>query len=222
MNILIALPGVSYEMALKSKALAKGDFVEIGKFEPTLDNLDVFPQEMKGVSPPGFWSIGIPHWPLEQTGTYGVAGPGLPAEELFYPKEIVEDMNELCGAYDKWRPYPAEEPVSQYMRKIARKFSTKRGKVFEHVVRFMQWETLFWVEHAPTSLAHVDEEGSLAIADRLLFKALGPVRSQAGATFVCFSPYGMGGQPGFVVSNRIEVSTICNWEGIRQFLNGKL
>jgi len=223
MNVLIAIPGISHDLALKSRALTEtGEFVEIGKFTPTLATLDVFPQEMHNLSVPGFWSIGIPHWPLEATGTHGVAGPGLPKEELFVPEEIKEDMEELCGAYDKWRPYPAEAPLTSYMTKIARKFSTKRGKAFEHIVQYVQWETIFWVEHAPTSLVHLDEEEALGIMDRLLFKAFGPIRSHASATFVCFSPYGLNGEPGFVISNRLEVSKVSNWNCIRKFLNGKL
>jgi hypothetical protein len=220
MKILISVPGISFEMVQKSRAFTLGDLVDWGKFEPTQSTLDVFPAEMKGLYVPGLWSVGIPHWPMAENGTNGIAGPGLPKDELYVPDSIKSDMEELCGRYDKWRPYPAES-ASPYTVKMARKFSTKRGKAFEHIARFMRWETLFWVEHAPASLAHVAQSEALSIMDRLLFKSLGAIRSRGGATFVFFSPYGLGGEAGFSVSNRLENRDICTWQGIRNFLNGK-
>lgn len=223
MNVLIAVPGLSLATMSKSKFLNGGsELLDIGSFEPTQRTLDVFPDEMKDISPPGFWSVGVPHWPLEENGTSGVAGPGLPQDELFVPESIAEDMEELAGTYDKWRPYPAQEPLSQYALKMARKFATKRGKFFEHIFKFVQWETIFWVEHAPASIAHLDQDSALAVSDRILGKALKIARRKPQATFVYFSPYGVGADPGFVVSNRLEPSSLRDWAGIRQYLNGKL
>lgn len=223
MNVLIAVPGISLEAARHSKFLNGGsELLDMGPFEPTQRTLDVFPIEMKGICPPSFWGIGIPHWPLEATATNGVAGPGLPAEELFVPEQIQEDMEELAGKYDKWRPYPAEAPITQYRKKIARKFSTKRGKFFEHIFRYVQWETIFWVEHAPASMAHVDQEAAMENSERILGKALRVTRRRPEATLVYFSPYGDGSSPGFVVSNRLAPDKVGNWKNIRRYLNGKL
>jgi hypothetical protein len=222
MNILIAVPGISYASFIQSRFVnGDSELLDVGKFNPTARTLDVFPQEMKNLFAPGFWSIGIPHWPMEQNGTNGVAGPGLPREELYYPPSIEEDMIELVGKYDKWRPYPAEDPISQYMNKMARKFATKRCKFFEHIFRYTNWETLFWVEHSPASLAHIDQKAAMEISDRVLGKALRVIRRNPKATFVYFSPYGDGEEPGFVVSNRLEPAKLENWEGIRLYLNGK-
>lgn len=223
MRVLIAVPGLSFNTFKASKFLNGGsELLDPVEFAPAGSTLDVFPAEMKGLSPPGFWGIGIPHWPMEQTLTNGVAGPGQPTEELFVPEAIKEDMEELAGSYDKWRPYPATGPISEYEKKIARKFSTKRGKFFEHIFRYVQWETLFWVEHAPASLAHMDQEAALENSERILGKALRVVRRKPDVTFVYFSPYGMGSDPGFVVSNRLDAARLANWESIRSYLNGAI
>lgn len=223
MNILIAVPGVSYSAFLNSKFLSgNSELLEVGEFKPSGTTLDVFPQEMKGMFIPGFWSIGIPHWPMVENGTNGVAGPGLPREELFVPESIADDMQEVAGKYDKWRPYPAQDPLTQYAQKMARKMSTKRGKFFEHIFRYTQWQTIFWVEHAPASLSHLSGEAAMENVDRILGKSLRVVRRRPAASFVIFSPYGVGGDPGFVVSTKIEAAALGDWDGIRQYLNGKL
>jgi hypothetical protein len=221
MNILLSVPGISFEMAQKSEVFAAAsDFFGLSSFQQSGITLDVFPKEMSGMFMPGLWGIGIPHWPMDANGTCGIAGPGLPKEELYVPKEIASDMSELCGTYDKWRPYPAQSP-SKYALKVARKFATKRGKAFEHIVRFTKWETLFWVEHAPASLAHVDEAAAIALMDRIMAKAFKVARMKPAATIMAFSPYGYSGQDGFSLSNKFEAGTICGWEDIRIFLNGK-
>lgn len=223
MNVLIAVPGISLATFQQSKWLNDGsELLEPAPFEVTSRTLDVFPQEMKNLMIPGFWGIGIPHWPLEANQTNGVAGPGLPKDELFVPNIIKADMEELAGSYDKWRPYPAEAPLSQYAIKMARRFSTKRGKFFEHIFRFCPWQTIFWVEHGPTSLATVDQEAAMENSERILGKALRVVRRRPETTFVYFSPYGIGSDPGFVVSNQLESKLLCNWENIRQYLNGQI
>lgn len=223
MNVLIAVPGLSHSKFTTSRFVnGDSELIDVAEFEPTTRTLDVFPQEMKGISPPGFWGIGIPHWPMVKNMTNGVAGPGLPRDELFVPPSIEDDMKELSGNYDKWRPYPALKPVTQYMIKMARKFSTKRGKFFEHIFRYVKWETIFWVEHGPASLAHVDDAAAMDNSDRILGKALRVVRRQPRTTFVYFSPYGVGSEPGFVVSNRLEANRLKDWDGIRQYLNGQL
>lgn len=222
MNILISVPGVSYATFINSRFVnGDSELLEVAPFQPTLGTLDVFPQEMKGLVIPGFWGVGIPHWPMEANGTNGVAGPGLPKDELFVPESIREDMVEVAGKYDKWRPYPCEGEPTQYQRKMARKLSTKRGKFFEHVFLYTRWQTIFWVEHAPTSMAHVDQQAALELSDRILGKALRIIRRKPGATFVYFSPYGAKKEPGFAVSNRLDSERLADWEGIRDYLLGK-
>jgi len=222
-NVLIAVPGISYASFIKSRFVnGDSEIIEAAEFSPTDRTLDVFPKEMKDLSPPGFWGIGIPHWPMVETMTNGVAGPGLPREELFVPEQIEEDMNELAGQYDKWRPYPAEAPLSQYACRMARKMTTKRCKFFDHIFNYTQWETIFWVEHAAASIAHLDQEAAMEISDRILGKSLKIVRKRPAATFVYFSPYGAGTDPGFVVSNRLDQKLLSDWNGIRQYLNGRL
>ncbi len=223
MNVLIAVPGISYASFIKSRFVnGDSEIVDVSEFTPTDRTLDVFPKEMKGISPPGFWGIGIPHWPMVENLTNGVAGPGLPKEELFVPESIEEDMQELAGQYDKWRPYPAIEPLSQYACKMARKMTTKRGKFFEHVLNFTLWETIFWVEHSAASIGHLDQDAAMEISDRIFGKSIKAVRKRPAATFVYFSPYGVGNDPGFVVSNRLDPKLLSNWDGIRQYLNGRL
>lgn len=223
MNVLIAVPGVSYSAFVQSRFVnGDSELLDVGKFDPTERTLDVFPKEMKGLMIPGFWSIGIPHWPMEENGTNGVAGPGLPKDELFVPESIEDDMVEVAGKYDKWRPYPAQPPLSQYATKMARKFSTKRGKFFEHIFRYVKWDTIFWVEHGPASLAHLDMDAAMENSDRILGKALRIIRRKPEVTLIYFSPYGVGSEEGFVVSNRLEPSSVKDWDGIRQYLTGKL
>lgn len=225
MNVLISVPGISYSSFIQSRFVnGDSELIEVGEFEPTERTLDVFPQEMKGkgLEAPGLWTIGVPHWPLGETSTFGVAGPGLPKDELFSPEQIMEDMEELAGSYDKWRPYPAEAPISNYAKRMARKFTTKRGKFFEHIYTYCPWTTIFWVEHSPASLAHIDQEAAVENSDRVLGKALKVIRRRAGTTFVYFSPYGVGTEPGFVVSNQLDPALLKDWNGIRRFLNGEI
>lgn len=219
MKIVLAFPGISHASALASKSLPDSEeFLEIPSFKATDSTLEVFRNELANIAFDDLWCIGIPHWPLLDGGFSGVAGPGLPSDELFVPDSIKSDMEELCGNYDKWRPYPAEEPLSGYAIKMARKFSTKRGKAFEHIFKYCPFETILWVEHAAASMAHLDQKAASDVMDRVLSKALPIVRSRPAVDFVCFSPYGADGSDGFVVSNRLEASKLTDWGMMRSYI----
>lgn len=221
-RILVAIPALSFKSANESEVIRKLlDLVPpVGKFKPTQQTLDVFPKELSGLRPKKMWGINIPHWPLEETNCKGVAGPGLPGDELFRPPEIGKQLKRLCGEYDKWRPYPATPPISPYNIKIAKRFAKKRCRMFKEIADTQSWDTLFYVEHSPASLAHLDEDVALEIAENVIEEAVAVSRSWSNAFLVIFSPYGIGKQPGFVVSNIIEGSAITSWDGIRHYING--
>ncbi len=218
MRILVAVPAVSLDMSLKVSALKS--FLSIEQFEPTIDNLDVFPREMKGVAPEGFWTVNVPHLHLEETGTHGVAGPGLPLDELFYPAYLAKNFQPLCGQYDKWRPYPAKKPLSNYNCDMATRFTKKRCKMVNLIVEEMPFETLFYVEHAAASLAHVSKKAAIDAAELVIESVVEIAGRHPAYELVIFSPYGIGSTPGFVVSNRMDAKLLSNWNEIRNYLNG--
>lgn len=220
MNILIALPGISFKSAVE-KFSNWPEFLDVCPFEPTIRTLDVFPIEMRGVDAKGFWGINIPHLPLEATMTNGLAGPGHPLDELIYPKELEDELLPLIGSYDKWRPYPVETPMTEYDKKLARRFSVKRCKVFDFIVRWINFETLFYVDHSPTSLSFSDQKEAVDIAELIVGKTTKVLRRKPGATCIIFSPYGSRGEPGFILSNKIDATNIGTWDRIRDYLNGK-
>jgi hypothetical protein len=187
-----------------------------------LSTLDCFPKELGELRPKNAWGINIPHWPLEDTFVQGVAGPGMPHEELFNPPELKGRFQRLCGTYDKWRPYPAEAPLSSYNVDIAKRFCRKRCRMFQEVASKMDWDLLFYVEHSPASLAHLSEKIAMEIADVVVSKAIAVARSCPGASLVIFSPYGIGSAPGFAVSNAIDGGKLASWEGIRRYINGEI
>lgn len=219
MRMLVALPAISYKSASRMEVLK--DFLSIEVFEPTLTTLDVFPHEMKGISPPHFWSVNVPHWPMQASGTRGVAGPGKPADELFSPTYLQKTMAPICGKYDKWRPYPAEKPLSNYAVEMAERFSKKRCRMFDKIIDSdMPCETLFYAEHAPASLAHVSRRAARVSAEVIIDLVKGTAQRNPRWELVIFSPYGVGSKPGFVVSNRMDAKHLSNWTEIRKYLNG--
>lgn len=220
MDIIISLPGISLSAAPKAID-GLDDFLEIGRFEPSIRNLDAYSFELKDVKQRNLWGVNIPHWPLESTLTNGLAGPGLPLDELVEPKALEEEILPLVGKYDKWRPYPATGADDAYAKKIAKRFSVKRGKVFEFIVRWVNWDTILYVDHSTACLASVDMPSAIEIANAIVIKAMRAVRHRPRSTCVVFSPYGPGKEPGFVVSNKLDVSKIGDWEGIRRFMNGE-
>lgn len=218
MRILVSIPSLSHKMARKCDALYP--FHDIVPFEPVAPrNLDVFAQELKGLRPPGFFGINVPNWPLREYGGQGVAGPGLPTDELFYPASIRKVLISRAGVYDKWRPYPAQRPLSDYNVNMAMRYARKRVRMFEKAAEDLRWETLVYVEHSPASLAHLSRKKAEEIADKVMRTSVKVCYSMHYADAVLFSPYGVGGEPGFVVSSG-DPEKVKTWEGIRAFLEG--
>jgi hypothetical protein len=217
MRILVAVPAISLAMSAKIPSLKS--FLSIEKFTPTIDTLDVFPHEM-GPPAEGFWTINVPLWPMEATGTRGVAGPGLPHDELFFPKYLSKNFAPLCGKYDKWRPYPAKKPLSTYNVDMAQKFTKKRCKMFEKVVEDMPCDILFYVEQSPASIAHVNKSAAIDAAELVISSTMKVAARHPAYEFVIFSPYGIGSSPGFVVSRRMDAKLLTDWNELRKYLNG--
>jgi hypothetical protein len=218
MDIIISLPGISFSAA-PSVLDGLEDFLEIGSFQPTIRNLDVYAFELKDMKQRNLWGVNIPHWPLDTTMTNGLAGPGMPLDELVVPQSLEDEILPLIGKYDKWRPYPANGADDSYAKKLAKRFSVKRGKVFEFIVRWMKWDTIIYVDHSTACLAAVDMDGASSIANGIIAKAMRGIRHRPLSTCIIFSPYGPSSEPGFVVSNKLDVSKIGDWDGIRKYLN---
>jgi hypothetical protein len=219
MKILVAVPSISHEMAQSISNLSH--YLSIESFEKTQNTLDVFIDEMKDVAPENFWTLNVPHWPIEERGTKGVAGPGKPHQELFVPGYLQKTLAPLCGKYDKWRPYPAAKPLSPYSINMAKRFAKKRCKMFHKIVDDMPFETLFYVEHGPASLAHLSKKTAVEIANEVIAEANYAASKNPRYDIVIFSPYGVGNTPGFVVSKRMDAKLLSNWTAIRQYLNGQ-
>lgn len=221
MRILVSVPSIPYSAFKASKAFDMDDFLLSGKFTPTLDTMDVFPKELGGINLEYMWGINIPHWPMAQNGTMGVAGPGQPQDELFCPATLKRKLSRICYTYDKWRPYPAEA-ISTYTVKMAKKFAYKRCRLFQHAAVKEDWLRLFYVEHAPSSLAHLSVEAAMEVAEGVMSRVATVSRSQPNCPVLVFSPYGVGKAPGFFVSNGVGLNADAdgNWDMIRTYLKG--
>lgn len=219
MHILVALPGVSYTAFQRSKVLY--DPLVSGPFEPTGRTLDVFPLEMASVEIPYMCGVNIPHWPMAAHKTKGVAGPGVPQDELFHPESLEKPLSKLCGQYDKWRPYPAQT-LSKYSVQMAKRFAKKRCRMFDYMVGQDFGTCVFYVEHSPASVAHLSAKTALSIADFALERILNTANKHPNCPMLIFSPYGVGKRPGFFVSNgagRVGAeATSANWDLVRAFL----
>lgn len=220
MRILVSIPAVSHKMAKRCDGLFP--FHNIESFYPKkLQNLDIFADEFADVRPEKFFGINVPHWPLREREGRGVAGPGLPTEELFHPPSLRGRLFDQARTYDKWRPYPAQRPLSSYNVSMARKYAGKRCRMFAKVAEDMRWENLVYVEHSPASLAHLSRKEARDIADRVIRLAVEVGGGMPYADLVIFSPYGIGGDPGFVVSNRIDPKRLRSWGHIKEYLEGQ-
>lgn len=211
-KIVVAIPSIS-----------RANFPDLGwlpaDFKSTSKTLDCFKTELNGIHVAKLWGINIPNFSLSDHGASGVAGPGRPQEELFFPEEIGERLSMICGTYDKWRPYPAEV-LNPYSVQIAVKFARKRCKLFKHVAENMDWDTLFYVEHSPSSVAHLDKDVARLITEEVIESVMGVAKQWPSVPVVIFSPYGIGEEDGFVVSNLQGDDAIGTWQWIREFLNG--
>lgn len=220
MHILVCVPGVSYTAFQKSKLLV--DPLVSGPFEPTGRNLEVFQTELADIQVPYMWGVNIPHWPMEAHGTKGVAGPGRPQDELFYPPSMAEPFGRIAGNYDKWRPYPAHT-LSKYSVQMAKRLAKKRCRMFDYVVTREEGHCLLYVEHSPASVAHLSAKTGLSIADVVFERVLRTGRRRPSWPMLIFSPYGVGKRPGFFVSNGVgKIATegieTANWDVVRAFI----
>jgi hypothetical protein len=213
----------SSKIVVAIPAISTSNFPELGwtpaPFEPTVRSLDCFKSELGDICPKKLWGINIPHFSLSEHGARGIAGPGKPIDELFCPEELGECLSKVCGTYDKWRPYPAEV-LNPYSIQMAVKFARKRGRLFKHVADNMDWDTLFYVEHSPASVAHLDQEVAKVIAEEVIESVMSVAKQWPSVPVVIFSPYGTGTDNGFIVSNLQGEDTVGTWQWIREFLNG--
>jgi hypothetical protein len=216
MKIIVAIPSISYDMALK--LAPEGLIGDVISFSPTGYTLDVFYNELKNVKVPDLFGINIPCWPLKEKGSRGVYGPGGDSDELFHPSDL-EKRFAMIGNYDRWRPYPAKAPLSTYSENLAKRYLHKRGKMFTKAAHDLPWEVLFYAEHAPASLAHLDSKVAQSLAKKIIDTAMTVYRSMPYVKIVIFSPFGARKKPGFVVSN--QTNDITNWDDIRAFLTEK-
>lgn len=210
-RILVSVPSIS-----------KKNFPDLGwipaPFEPGTRNMDCFKEELDEVCVSRLWGVNIPHFSLMRHAASGVAGPGMPREELFVPPEIGERLSLVCGKYDKWRPYPAEK-ITPYAIQMAMKFARKRCRLFKHVADNMDWDVLFYVEHSPSSLAHLDVDVAQVIANDVIQSVVNVAKQWPSVPLVIFSPYGTGDEDGFIISN-LPDGAVGTWQWIREFING--
>lgn len=216
MRILVSIPAISFDLARCKESLEY--FGEVSRFKPTLRTFDAFDSELSDIRPKSFFGINVPHWPLLGKRGVGVAGPGAPVGELFCPASLGKKMGALAGKYDKWRPYPAMPPLSSYNLGIARRYARKRCRMFRHAALEEKWETLFYVEHSPASIAYLAEKEASLLAEHVIEACLSVSRSMPFIDMAIFSPYGIGKKDGFLVSNKVKVNGLRDWSLIRQYL----
>jgi len=212
MRILVSIPGISFKDTIDNSSLFKNFVQEPIPFSPSTHNLDSFSCLGENI-PLKLFGINIPH--LILTGNaIGVAGPGYPKDELFVPPSLKEKLISVCGVYDKWRPYPAQA-VTNYTFSMAHKFAKKRGKIFSFASNNASWEVLFYVEHAPSSLIHLDRKAALTIAETTIHHAVQAIIDWPGVSVVLFSPYGYQCEDGFICSNCIDCHGLDNWNKLK-------
>lgn len=216
MRILVSIPSVSDKFLDTEEAEA---FLDSAPFCPTGRTLDVFATELAKLKVDKLFGVNIPHWTL-QGDDQGISGPG--AGPLWVPPSLEKKFSVRAGVYDKWRPYPAEPPLSRYNINMAKRFSGKRYRMFAMAADDMRWETLFYVEHSPASLAHLSEKEALKIARKVVRHVSRVALSMPYVDVVIFSPYGTGRKKGFVLSNRIEASDLDTWPKIKAYLKGQI
>lgn len=221
MRILVSIPSIPYEDVVGLEIVRNTFVNDPLQFEPPQSTtLDEFSRGLAGLKPSRMLGINIPNFPLEANACTGVAGPGKPHDELFCPPELRRKMSNLCGKYDKWRPYPAEEPLSSYAKKMATRFTNKRCRMFEYASRKLSWDLLFYVEHAPASVAHLDRGLAIEVANRVFQQVARTSAEWPSVPMVVFSPYGLHGEPGFSVYKNV-VDPVHNWDHVRGYVNGR-
>ena len=227
MRILVSVPAVSYEDVRGSELFDR--FLFESAFEPSgPHNLDVFSSHTSDLRSSDFGGdflgLNIPSWDFESQGGEGVLGPGIGGKDLvFWPDSMEKRLKKVCAKYDRWRPYPAEPPLSSYNISMANRFCRKRLRMFDRLAgdRGLPYELLMYVEHSPASLVHLDRLVSTKICTDVLSGVLSTSRSIPHADVVIFSPYGFGGEAGFVLSNTTETTTLSIWAGILDYMMGE-
>jgi hypothetical protein len=216
MSILVSVPSISFEM---SKKMHSDDGYAI--FLPFVHegpkSLDAF-SELDQVIGPGIYCVNVPNVCLSEKSAKGISGPSS-TEELFVPPSLEEELE--LGTYDQWRPYPAES-LNSYSESMARKMTRKRIKGFAKIAKTKPWKSLIYVEHSAASVCHLSEELASGLAARVYGAVQGLSCELPTSNYVFFSPYGPGGQPGFVTTNRVDPSKVCGWDGIRSYVLGRL
>ena len=217
MRILVAIPSLSIDIFDNTEIDC---FIEKGSFRPKGRNLDVFYDELDDIKINKLFGINIPNWSFSEKGGEGVSGPG--KDDVWFPPELKDRLAARAGVYDQWRPYPASYPISSYSINIAKRFSRKRYRMFETISDEMSWDTLFYVEHSPSSLAHISKKHAYEIGTNIIKSVIKVSSSMPFVDVVIFSPYGIGKKSGFVVSNRIEAKDLNSWKNIREYLQGNI
>ena len=216
MSILVSVPSISFEMCKQMQSQDDYDiFVPFEYDGPS--SLDAF-RELDGIIGPGTYCINVPNVCLSSKSAKGISGPSTDSD-LFIPSSLESELD--LGTYDRWRPYPAEA-LTGYSEKMARKMTNKRIKGFNRIAKTKPWKSLVYVDHSPASVCHLSERVAVCLALRV-YQAIRDVSCELPTTsYVFFSPYGPGGQPGFVTTNRVDPSKVSGWDGIRRYLLGRL
>lgn len=217
MRILVSVPSISFD-DVKDKYLK--DFVQDPlPFSPSCHTLDCFRELSQDECPLKLFAINIPHMPL--TGhAIGVSGPNNTKEELFVPLSLREKMINLCGHYDKWRPYPARV-LNNYSINIAKRFAKKRCKMFDAASNKASWEVLCYVDHSPASLMHLSRQEALNVSEIIIKNTVKAISDWTTVPLVLFSPYGYPDKSGFVCSNIVNTANLIDWKGIKNYFYGK-
>jgi hypothetical protein len=205
-------------MAKGIKVLSGPPFMGVGVFEPSFRGLD-FSKELDVKLPGKAWAINVPSWDLEERGVCGVGGPG--GKPLYHPGNAIRKLTLACKTYDQWRPYPAEEPLSNYAREMAMRIARKRGRAMTTISSSFPWDFIIMHDHSAASLAHLDRDEACRVAMVAIEASMAVAAEWPDAALVIMSPYGVGNEPGFVVSNRMEPSFIGNWEKVRRYATGE-
>lgn len=220
-KILVSVPAISFKNASTLQQMIDKQWLTFNRFTPETRNLSSFSSELTEF-PKNSVFVNVPGVPLEKNGLRGVAGPGLPKEELFVPEALAPRLEHVAGQYDKWRPYPAEKPLTPYAIQMANRITKKRCKLLKELYDKQAWEFIFYVEHSTASLAHLDELEAILVCETVVEAALKASRTWSSCPLVIFSPYGPKNQSGFLASNILfESQENSNWDTIRSYINGR-
>lgn len=218
-RIVISIPGLSLE-DIKEIDSINNIICHPVVFEKTIDNIEVFSNEITNI-PFESYCINVPGLPLIDNGYKGVSGPGKPVSELFSPPELELEVFGAHGIYDKWRPYPVsnEKELTNYIKKTALKFAKRRFMIFDHFILFKEWDLILYVEHSVDSIIKCNKKSGIEIANSIIKIILKLTYKIPGVPIILFSPYGVNDN-GFAICNRSDLVNGCNWNLIRDIIDG--